>query len=44
MICSVQLLAKSRDAKAAAEENSLQIEKTVMIFFFTALFIEGQAQ
>jgi hypothetical protein len=41
MIFSVQLLAKSRDAKAAAEENSLQIVKIVMIYFFTALCIEG---
>jgi hypothetical protein len=41
MICSVQLLAKSRDAKAAEEENSLQIVKIVMIYFFTALSIEG---
>jgi hypothetical protein len=36
-----QLLAKSRDAKATAEENSLQIVKIVMIYFFTALTIEG---
>ncbi len=40
MICSVQLLA-NRDAKAAAEEDSLQIVKIVMISFFTALTIEG---
>ena len=36
-----QLLAKSRDAKATAEENSLQIVKIVMIYFFTDLTIEG---
>ncbi len=42
MICSVPLHAKSRDAKAAAvEENSLQIVKIVMIYFFTALTIKG---
>ncbi len=41
MICSVQLLAKNRDAKAAAEENSLQIVKIVMIYFFTVLTTEG---
>jgi hypothetical protein len=29
------------DAKAAAEEDSLQIVKIVMIYFFTALSIEG---
>ncbi len=40
MICSVQLLA-NRDAKAAAEEDSLQIVKIVMICIFTALCIEG---
>jgi hypothetical protein len=40
MICSAQLLA-NRDAKAAAEEDSLQIVKIVMISFFTALTIEG---
>ncbi len=40
MICSVQLLA-NRDAKAAAEEVSLQIVKIVIIYFFTALCIEG---
>ncbi len=39
MICSVQLLA-NRDAKAAAEEDSLQIVKVVIIYFFTALCIE----
>jgi hypothetical protein len=33
MICSVQLLTK-RDAKAAAEEDSLQKVKIVMIYFF----------
>jgi hypothetical protein len=41
MISSVQLLAKSRDAKGAAEEDSLQIAKIVMIYFFPALTIEG---
>ncbi len=40
MICSVQLLT-NRDAKAVAEEDSLQIVKIVMIYFFTALTIEG---
>jgi hypothetical protein len=40
MLCSVQLLA-NRDAKAAAEEDSLQIVKIVMIYFCTALTIEG---
>ncbi len=35
MICSVQLLT-SRDAKAAGEENSLQIVKIVIIYFFTS--------
>ena len=40
MICSVQLLT-NREAKAAAEEDSLQIVKTVIIYFFTALCIEG---
>ncbi len=40
MICSVQLLS-NLDAKAAAEEDSLQIVKIVMIYFFTALTIEG---
>jgi hypothetical protein len=33
MICSVQLLA-NRDAKTAAEEDSLQIVKIVMIYFW----------
>jgi len=32
---------KSRDAKAAAKKNSLQIVKIVIIYFFTALCIEG---
>ncbi len=41
MFSSVQLLAKSRDAKAPAEEDSLQIAKIVMMYFFTALTIEG---
>jgi hypothetical protein len=36
MICSVQLLT-NRDAKAAAEEDSLQIVKMVMIYFFYCL-------
>jgi hypothetical protein len=36
---SVQLLA-NRDTMAAAEEDSLQIVKIVMINFFTALSIE----
>jgi hypothetical protein len=40
MICSVQLLA-NRDAKAITEEDSLQIVKIVMTYFFTALSIEG---
>ena len=40
MICSVQLLT-NRDAKAAAEEDSLQIVKTLIIYFFTGLCIEG---
>jgi hypothetical protein len=40
MICSAQLLA-NRDAKASAEEDSLQKVKIVMISFFTALTIEG---
>jgi hypothetical protein len=40
MICSVQLLT-NRDAKAAAGEDSLQIVKIVMIYFFTAFTIEG---
>jgi hypothetical protein len=31
---------KTMDAKAAAEEDSLQIVKIVMIYFFTALSIE----
>ncbi len=39
MIRSVQLLS-NRDAKAAAEEDSLQIVK-IVIYFFTALCIEG---
>jgi hypothetical protein len=41
MICSVQLLA-NRDAKAAAEEDSLQIVKIVMIYFFTPPRTHGQ--
>jgi hypothetical protein len=32
----------TKDDKAAAEENSLQIVKIVMIYFFTALSIEEQ--
>ncbi len=40
MICSMQLLA-NRDAKAAAEEDSLQIVKIVMIYFFYCLFHRG---
>jgi hypothetical protein len=31
----------TKDNKAAAEENSLQKVKIVMIYFFTALSIEG---
>jgi hypothetical protein len=37
----VQFLCKTKDSKAAAEENSLQIVKIVMIYFLTALSIEG---
>jgi hypothetical protein len=37
MISPVQLLRKNRDAKAAAEEDSLQIVKIVMIYFFYCL-------
>jgi hypothetical protein len=31
----------TKDNKAAAEENSLQKVKIVMIYFFTALSVEG---
>ncbi len=39
--CSSSFATTARDVKATAGEDSLQIVKIVIIYFFTALTIEG---